>query len=288
MAIDLHLHSNVSDGTFSPTQVVEYAHSIGLKCISLTDHDSVDGIPEAQQRARELDLPFIPGIEMTTLHRGNEIHVLGYFINHECPRLASTLKAIHERIERRIKAILEKLVALDYQVTFDEVKEASGRGTLGRPHIARVMFNKGYIQNHQEAFDNFIGEGKPAYVEVEDALSPEQAYHIITECGGIASIAHPGYLGRTKMLHDDDIFNHRIWGARAVEVFHTKHDTYMVNYYLSLARKYDLAVTGGSDCHGNFYPTILMERKMVPDWVAEKFIEYCQKIKGDLDINLKL
>lgn len=286
MAIDLHLHSNASDGGFTPAQVVEHAHSIGLKCIALTDHDTIDGIPEAQRRAEELGLPFIPGIEMTALDNGVEVHILGYFIDLNCTQLQEAIKEIHSRIERRVRLIIEKLCNLGIEVSFEEVREAAGKGTMGRPHIARVMFKKGYISSHQEAFDKYIGEGKPAFVEVEDAMSPEEAYHLISKCGGIPAIAHPGYLGRAKMMTDDDIFNHRIWGARAIEIFHSKHDNYMINYYLNLAKKYDLGITGGSDCHGNFYPTILMDRKAVPDWVAEKFIAFCEKIKGELPIHL--
>lgn len=285
MAVDLHIHSTASDGGFSPRQVVEHAQAIGLKCIALTDHDAVSGIEEAQKRAAELELPFIPGIEMTALDRGEEVHLLGYFINPRCEQLLQTIKEVHQRIELRVKRILGKLRKLGIEVSLEEVKKVAGGGTLGRPHIARVMVSKGYTRTHQEAFDKYIGEGQAAYVEIDDAMSPEEAYRLISECGGVSSIAHPGYLGRAKMLEDDDIFNHRIWGAQAIEVFHPKHDNSMINFYINLAKKYDMAITGGSDCHGNFYPVILMDRKSVPDWVGEKFLAFCRKAKGKLPLS---
>lgn len=287
MAVDLHLHSSASDGGFTPRQVVEHAHSIGLRCIALTDHDTVAGLNEAEIRAKELNLPFIPGIEMTALDRGQEVHILGYFIDRNCDLLLKNIQEVRQRIERRLSQIISKLARLNINVTLEEVKEIAKGGTLGRPHIARVMVNKGYVRTNQEAFEKYIGEGQPAYVEIEDAMSPEEAYHLITECGGIPAIAHPGFLGRAKMLEDDDIFNHRLWGAQAIEVFHSKHDNSMINFYLNLAKKYNMGITGGSDCHGNYYPVILMDRKSVPDWVGEKFIAFCRKIKGDLPIEIK-
>ncbi len=288
MAIDLHLHSTASDGGFTPEHVVEHAHSIGLKCIALTDHDTVAGIKPAWSRARELNIPFIPGIEMTTLDRGNEVHILGYFFDIECKKLQETIAEIYERIERRIRLIIKKLNELGFDISFEEVREVAQTGTMGRPHIARVMAKKGQIRSHQEAFDKYIGTQKPAFVEIEDAMTPEEAYHLISGCGGVPAVAHPGYLGRAHMMEDNDIFNHRVWGARAIEVFHTKHDNFMIDYYLNLAKKYDLAVVGGSDCHGDFYSSILMDRKAVPDWVAEKFVAFCSKLLGDLPIELNL
>ena len=179
MAIDLHLHSTASDGSFTPDKVVEYAHSIGLKCIALTDHDTVDGLAQAERRATELKMPFIPGIEMTTIDRDQEVHVLGYFIDPENSELLDELARIHQRIELRVKQIIDNLASLGFEMSFEEVCDVAKGGTLGRPHIARVMVNRGYIKNNQEAFDKFIaGEYAGAYedrvVAEFEALLPDE------------------------------------------------------------------------------------------------------------------
>jgi predicted metal-dependent phosphoesterase TrpH len=278
MAVDLHLHSTASDGGFTPREVVDHAHQIGLRCISLTDHDTVEGIEEAQSRAQELAIPFIPGIEMTARDGTKEVHILGYFIDHRNERLLRALAETLERIVGRIEKMLAKLTRLGYPVTMDEVKEIAGVGTMGRPHIARVMVRRGYIRRHQEAFDRFLGENCPAYVGIEDAITPREAYELLLGAGAIPSLAHPGFLGRADMMGELEICNHIEWGAQALEIYHSRHDGYMVDYYKRVARKYSLAVTGGSDCHGNFYPTILMDRLFVPDWVAEKLILFHEKL----------
>lgn len=278
MAVDLHIHSTASDGTFTPSQVVDYAQKLGLKCIALTDHDSVAGVDEAQKRAKELGLPFITGIELTVLDRGNEVHILGYFIDINCLELLEAIKETHKRIYRRIQQIVAKLNQLGFNLTVEEVEQVANGATLGRPHIARLMVKKGYITNYQEAFRRYIGEGCPAYVGIEDALKPKDAYDLIYTANGLPAIAHPGYQGRANMMIDDDIFNHKIWGAQAIEVYHSRHDSFMVDFYMRLARRYSMAITGGSDCHGNFFPQILMERCFVPDWVAEKLIAFREKL----------
>jgi predicted metal-dependent phosphoesterase TrpH len=280
MAIDLHLHSSASDGGFTPRVVVEHAHELGLRCIALTDHDTVEGIDEASARAEELNIPFIRGIELTAQDGKQEVHILGYFIDHHNERLLQHLHGTLERIVGRVEKIVAKLNHIGYPVTMEEVKEIAGKGTMGRPHIARAMQRRGYIRTHQEAFNRFLGENCPAFVEVNDAIPPPEAYELILEAGGIPSIAHPGFLGRADMMGEIEVCNHIEWGAMAIEIYHPRHDNYMVDYYKRLARKYSLAVTGGSDCHGNFYQYILMDRKFVPDWVAEKFLAFHEKLSS--------
>jgi predicted metal-dependent phosphoesterase TrpH len=278
MAVDLHLHSTASDGGFTPRELVEHAHEIGLHCISLTDHDTVAGMDEAKARAEQLAIPFIPGIEMTARDGTREVHILGYFIDHRNEQLVSALNETLARIVGRIEKILAKLTTLGFPVPMDEVRAAAGHGTMGRPHIARVMLRRGYVRSHQEAFDRFFGENCPAYVGIEDAISPREAYQLIRGAGGVPSLAHPGLHGRAEMMGELEISNHVEWGAMAIEIYHSRHDNFMVEYYKRLARKYALAVTGGSDCHGNFYPTVLMDRRFVPDWVANKLFSFYEKM----------
>jgi predicted metal-dependent phosphoesterase TrpH len=278
MAVDLHLHSTASDGGFAPREVVEHAHEIGLHCISLTDHDTVVGMDEAKARADQLGISFIPGIEMTARDGAKEVHILGYFIDHRDERLLRALSETLARIVGRLEKMLAKLTSLGFPVTMEEVREVAGHGTMGRPHIARVMLRRGYIRDHQEAFNRFLGENCPAYVGIEDAISPREAYELILGAGGVPSLAHPGLHGRADMMGEIEISNHIEWGAMAIEIYHSRHDNFMVEYYKRLARKYALAVTGGSDCHGHFYPTVLMDRRFVPDWVADKLFLFYENM----------
>jgi len=281
MACDLHIHSDASDGGFTPVQVVEHASHIGLSCISLTDHDTFDGIDEAARRARELSLPFIPGIEMTAVLEQNEIHILGYFADCSEEKICKALVRGRSNTVKRLTYITEKLTRLGYPVDIAEVEEISGRGSLGRPHLALIMLRKGYVKTTQEAFERYIGSEGPAYVP-PIAISPREVYQLIRGAGGIPAIAHPGLPGRADMMGDNEIAVHREWGAEAIEVFHPRHDDYMTGLYLKLARKFNMAVVGGSDCHGPYYPHILMDRKKVPDWVAEKFISYHESQRGSV------
>ncbi|HOE63465.1 MAG TPA: PHP domain-containing protein [Candidatus Sumerlaeota bacterium] len=278
MACDLHLHSTASDGGFTPSQVVEYASQIGLTCISLTDHDTFYGIPEAQKKADELGMPFIPGIEMTSVYEDVEIHILGYFLDCEEPSIKEALIRGKETTSRRLTAIAEKLTALGYPLTMDEVRSYAGQGSMGRPHLARAMLERGYVESIHEAFERFIGSDGVAYVPPL-GNTPEEVYKLIRQAGGISAIAHPGLVGRADMMQENEILTHREWGAMAIEAFHPRHDDYVSSFYCNLAQKYRMGIVGGSDCHGSYYPKIMMNRKAVPDWVAEKFRIFSEKHK---------
>ncbi|MBN1901711.1 PHP domain-containing protein [Candidatus Sumerlaeota bacterium] len=277
MACDLHIHSTASDGSFTPSQVVDHAWNIGLTCISLTDHDTVEGIEEAETCAREHGVPFIPGIEMTTVVDEHEIHILGYFIDYRSPDFHNFLKFSRDQTYCRLSEIVSALSKQGYSLTMEEVSEIAGPGSMGRPHVAQAMVRHGYVENTQEAFERFIGSDGLAYVPPRGVHSKE-AYRVIAEAGGVSAFAHPGQGGRADMVRDHEIELHREWGARALEVFHPRHDDYMINYYLKLAHKLNLGIVGGSDCHGAYYPKILMDRKLVPDWVAEKIREFHDKL----------
>lgn len=277
MACDLHIHSKSSDGGFTPTQVVDYAFKIGLTCISLTDHDTIEGIEEARNRANSLGLSFIPGIEMNTVVEDQEIHILGYFIDYQSQRFKDTLQASRKLTFKRLDEIIRTLTDQGYFLTMQEVEEIAGSGSMGRPHVAQVMVRHGYVENTREAFDRFIGSDGAAYVPLK-GIHTRDAYRFILEAGGIPAIAHPGLGGRADMMRNHDIEMHKEWGARAIEVFHPRHDDYMINYYLKLAQKMGMGIVGGSDCHGSYYPKILMDKKLVPDWVGEKIRVFYQSL----------
>jgi hypothetical protein len=277
MACDLHIHSTASDGGFTPIQVVDYAYSIGLTCISLTDHDTVEGIEDAKNRANTLGIPFIPGIEMTTVVEEREIHILGYFIDNHSQSLDNTLKFSRNQTFDRLSEIIRNLTDQGYFLTMQEVQEISGPGSMGRPHVAQAMVRHGYVENTQEAFERFIGSDGTAYVPPK-GIHSRDAHRFIMEAGGIPAVAHPGQGGRADMMRDHEIEMHKEWGAMAIEVFHPRHDDYMINYYLKLAQKMGMGIVGGSDCHGSYYPKILMDKKLVPDWVGQKIRDFYQTL----------
>jgi len=281
MACDLHIHSNVSDGGFTPTEVVNHASEIGLTCIALTDHDTFLGVEDACLHARKIGLSFIAGIEMTSVIDSNEIHILGYFVDAHNAALNTALLKSRQYSLARLKSITDRLTELGYPVTMQEVLLVAGKsptlhsfgdgaGSIGRPHIAKVMVQHGYVESIHDAFERFIGSYGPAYIPPQ-GMPPEDIYQLLRDAGGVPAIAHPGLLGRADMMREEEITTHVEWGALAIEVFHPRHDDYMVSYYMKVAQKFNLGIVGGSDCHGPFYPKILMDRKLVPDWVAEKF-----------------
>lgn len=277
MAVDLHIHSIYSDGTFTPTKICETAKKLGLTCISITDHDNVSGVAEGVKAAEEIGLKLIPGIELTSIENGKELHILGYFIDYNNKKLREHLDDGLARNRERIKEMIKKLNQIGFEISNDEVISLAHGGNPGRPHIARVLVAHKYVETTQAAFDKYIGSNCPCYVEME-GKSNRDCYEMILEAGGIPSIAHPGYLGRAEMMNENEIMQHRDMGALAIEVFHTKHDNYMVNAYLKMAKQFEMGITGGSDCHGDFYSKLLMEKCQVPDWVGENLIKFREKL----------
>lgn len=273
MTIDLHIHSSASDGGFTPIEVVEYAGKIGLHLISITDHDTVEGLSQADEKAHELKIDFITGIEFTTYAEGREKHILGYFIDYKSESFLKDIKEVQNNIETRVAKMIYNLNNLGFDITLEEVKEVSSGNHCGRPHIAKVMLNKGYVETFHEVFDKYIGLNGEAFVDT-DMLSPQRAYEIIKSAGGISSLAHPGAQGISEMITDEDIYLQKEMGLDAVEVFHSRHDDYFINYYLKTARKLGMHITGGSDCHGPIYSKILMDNNVCPDWVGEKLINF--------------
>ncbi|MFH0793107.1 MAG: PHP domain-containing protein [bacterium] len=268
MKCDFHLHSNCSDGTFTPTEVVDHAHRLGLQCISLTDHDTFAGYAEAKQRCDELGIILVPGVEMTVDTKDRELHILGYFVDPEDDPLHSTLDYVNQCAHDRMKKMLECLADLGLPVTWEEVLAEAGESELGRPHLARVMLKKGQVETVAEAFQKYLGDKGEAYVR-PDGISAPDAVAIIHEAGGICALAHPGVYREDNRPGREALVEFKRWGMDAVEVFHSIHDDETTSFYLRLARELDLGVTGGSDCHGTVYTPILMEKRVCPDWVGD-------------------
>lgn len=244
MSIDLHLHSKASDGSLLPEQVVELATHLNLKTISLTDHDSVDGIEQAMMAAKKFGIEVIPGIEMSSDVDGRDVHILGYHIDHLDASFNKILRELKLNRESRTEQIVKKLTDQGVSISMDDVRAQSDKGTLGRAHIARAMLKKGEVENIQVAFDKYIGRNGPAYVS-KSALKVKDIISIITGVGGIPVLAHPGISKVDKLIPG---FAEE--GLRGLEVFHSEHSSVDVSRYREMATNLGLIMTGGSDCHG--------------------------------------
>lgn len=244
MPADLHIHTNQSDGTFSPEETVKLAAQGGLKTISLTDHDNVDGIEKAVQVGAEAGIEVIPGIELTTETAHAEVHILGYYLDYQAPRLLEVLEKIQKSRVERIHGIVAKLRAVGVEIEADEVFALSGEKSPGRPHVARVLIKKGIVGTFKEAFKRFLDFRAPAYVP-HFKLTPGEAIKLINSVGGIAVFAHPA------ISNADELIPEMIAdGLRGIEAYYISHYADQVDYYVKLARKDGLLLTGGSDFHG--------------------------------------
>ena len=244
MPADLHIHTTFSDGTFSPEEVVRLAKKAGLKTISITDHDVIDGIEPATEEGKKLGVEVIPGIEITTEVPNAEIHILGYYIDYKLPKLNAILKKIQEDRTARIYKIVGKLDKIGVKLDPMRVIEIAGHGSAGRPHVARALLEAGLVKNIREAFEKYLGYKAPAYVS-HFRLSPEDAIKLILDVRGIPVFAHP------KVSNSDDILPDLLAaGLKGIEVYYSGHSKKDEKHYLGVAEKHNLLVTGGSDFHG--------------------------------------
>jgi len=241
---DLHLHTNFSDGTYPPEILVKVAGKAGLSCIAVVDHDTVSGVAIAQEASRSSGIEVLAGIEMSSEYEGLEIHILGYLIDCQNKNLLERLEILKINRIERIYKIADKLKGLGVQLEAEGIFKIAGGGTVGRLHVARAMVKEGLVSSIGEAFYKYIGDKCPAYV-LGFKLSPAEAITLIKDAGGIPVLAHPYTIG-----NDDIILKIIEGGIMGLEAYYPKHSQGMVNFYLDLAKKYSLLVTGGSDCHG--------------------------------------
>lgn len=245
MRIDLHMHSTFSDGLFSPTELVEKAVEKSLDAISLTDHDCVDGVGEAVAAGREYGVEVLSGVELSCEFRGRDLHILGYGVDPDHAGFQNMLERFRDTRERRGLQIIEKLNDLGIPIEANDVMVKSGKGALGRPHIAAVLAEKKFVSSPTEAFDKYIAEGGPAYVP-KYKMDPKDAIGHIRRAGGLAFMAHPGIF-----LKDMDEMSALLAeGFDGVEVYHPKHDEKTVATLTSVAAANGLLISGGSDYHG--------------------------------------
>lgn len=244
--IDLHLHTTASDGLLEPAVLVDLAWRAGIRTMSVTDHDTVAALPEIEIAATASGISFVSGIEITAVHEGRDIHVLGYFFD----RLDAALTAFLEkqRVDRirRVNVMADKLADMGKPIDREAVLASRSSGkSLGRPLVAKALVRAGHVLDTRQAFDQLIGEGKPAFIPRSGAV-PAEVIAIINSAGGLASLAHPGLLRR------DDLIPAMVdAGLTAVEAFHSEHDPTMTEHYLALADRHGILVSGGSDYHGD-------------------------------------
>jgi predicted metal-dependent phosphoesterase TrpH len=245
--IDLHMHTTASDGRCTPEDLVRRAFEAGIRTMSVTDHDTMAGLAPAQQAAASLGMTVVPGIEITSVHRGKDVHVLAYFLSASAPGLQELLSGQRKQRVDRAMEIARRLNRLGAPIEvqpFIEAASAPGGKAIARPQIAQALIVAGHVGSVAEAFDKYLGEDSPAYVPHSGA-SPADVIALVTAGGGVASLAHPGYRPQ------DEIIPALIdAGLEALEAFHSSHDAEAQARYLDIATQYRLLVTGGSDYHG--------------------------------------
>jgi predicted metal-dependent phosphoesterase TrpH len=245
--IDLHIHTTASDGLSDPTELMGQLRAAGITVFAVTDHDTVAALPESASLASAAGLTFVPGIEITAVDQGRDVHVLGYFIDAACPALLEFLEASRRDRLRRGRLMCENLTAagapLELEAVQSRLPPPQDR-IISRPLVADALVAAGHVATRQEAFARFLAEGQPGYVPRVGA-SPADVVAIIRGAGGLASLAHPGLTRR-----DDLIAPLADAGLGAIECFHSDHTAEATSTYLAVAGQYGLAVTGGSDFHG--------------------------------------
>lgn len=250
MRIDLHLHSNVSDGTDSPDQLVIAARQAGLDVIGLCDHDTFDAIAQASEAGRRIGLTVLPGVEMSTRFKEHTVHLLGYGCDPQDHSLQAELTKLRASRENRLQECLDKLEGLGMPLTKEEVLTAKGISpSLGRPHIADALIKRGYLANRDEAFAMYLGDGKPGYVE-RYATPLEEAIRLIREAKGLAVIAHPWGRGTREVVTSEAIAVLAEAGLEGIEIDHTDHDPLDRELLSQIGARNGLICTGSSDYHG--------------------------------------
>jgi hypothetical protein len=243
--IDLHTHSRASDGEFTPAEVAARARAAGLGVWGLCDHDTVAGLAEARAAADAQGLRLVPGIELSAFLDAKEIHLLGHFIDPSHPSLREFEDFLAVRRRMRMHEIVAKLAPLGVAIRVEDIEKWSGGKTIGRPHVARAIVETGAVATVKEAFDRYLGEGRPAYVQ-RYRLEAEAALRLVREAGGTTTVAHPG----VSKLERRDLQRLRAAGVDGLEVHHVDHVPSQREKYLRIAEELELVPTAGSDYHG--------------------------------------
>jgi predicted metal-dependent phosphoesterase TrpH len=276
---DLHVHSTASDGRLTPAEVVQEAARRGLKFMSLTDHDTVDGIAPALVAAKSFPgLKLIPGVEISTDIPRGEAHVLGYFIDYTGRELIAKLAQFRNSRLGRARGMVAKLDKLGVHLDWQRIEQIAGSSVMGRPHIARAMLEKGYINSFKQAFTNYIGRDGPAYVEREK-ITPAEAVALIIKARGVAVLAHPFTVNEPEAL----IIELKAAGLAGIETYYNNYTAEDISRLLTIAKKHNLIATGGSDYHGLDSSETAIGDIDLPLASVEKLVAKARKINPGLN-----
>ncbi len=251
--IDLHCHSIFSDGTMTPAELVEMAINEKLGGLALTDHDTIEGVPELLRAAQKVGLPALSGVELSANHGDMAIHILGYGFDPDNTALKTSLGRLQQTRKIRNEKIIANLCHIGIDVTYDEMLDISGHGVIGRPHFGKLLINLGKVQTMQAAFDKYLRRGRPAYA-AREKLPVQDAIRIIHRAKGLAVLAHPGTipLDNKKSMELINDFVHM--GLDGIETYYPVHSAGLRKQLLSLCAQENLVITGGSDYHGDIRP----------------------------------
>jgi len=241
--IDLHMHTNHSDGYYSPLELITKVKEKNLTIISITDHDSTNAMEEAVTIGKDFGVEVIPGVELSTDIEDKEIHLLGYFVDIHNSELIKYLSFFREERYHRAKRIVRKLNILGMDISLDDVLEIAKNSAIGRPHVAFAMIKLGLVKDYYEAFQKYLRDNGPAY-ERKIHISPQSALKLINDAGGLSFIAHPGHIKESILM---TLINAGIDG---IEVTHPSHNEYQMKFYRGIVNQYCLLESGGSDFHG--------------------------------------
>jgi 3',5'-nucleoside bisphosphate phosphatase len=269
--IDLHLHTTASDGLCSPRELVDQAAAAGVTTLAVTDHDTMAAVREVSALAQAAGLRFVPGIEITAIENGTDIHILGYFLDPDNPRLAAFLAAQRESRVARVQAIAERLASLGVHIDVRPLIAMASRhdgSSVGRPQVARALVAAGHAVDTNDAFERWLARGRPGFVPRSGATA-EEVIAIIHDAGGFASLAHPGV---TKV--DARLAALREAGLDALEAYHSDHDPDTRDRYLRVAQDLHLLVTGGSDYHGDPAHGVAPGTVILPVHEFQRFSEW--------------
>lgn len=253
--IDLHLHTTYSDGSLRPTEVLALAQNAGVTALAITDHDIVDGLPEAIDAGTRLGIEVLPGVEISSFDGKSELHILGYCLNWRDETLLKRLASLRASRHLRNPFIIERLQALGLELTYDEVRALAGTESVGRPHIARLLMEKGYVTSAKEAFDRYLAEGRPGYV-ARELPTPAEAIAWIRDAQGVAVLAHPTWVKESNDALPAFVRTLKNDGLGGIEVHYSTHTKQQTARFLELSKQFALLVTGGSDFHGLTKPDI--------------------------------
>ncbi|MDP8253912.1 MAG: PHP domain-containing protein [Candidatus Kaelpia aquatica] len=265
---DLHLHSIYSDGTFTPTEILKQAKDLSLSCISITDHDTVDGLDEAFKAANEIDIEFISGIELSSSYKGKEIHILGYFIDYREEWFLSKLKSFRDARKVRFMEMVKKLKDHGLAVDYEKILNDNPKAAIGRLHLGKALYEEGLVPSIAEVFAKYLGEGQSCYVAKED-LSISEVIEMIRSLGGLSILAHP------FIIRNDSIVSELLdFGFDGIEASHLRHPKGIEKMYSKVAKERGILLSGGSDCHGEAKADMLIGKKRVPYDLVVKMKEY--------------